>query len=197
MAAEVRLNVAGSRLEERVIGTTLYLNEPAIARRDGGRPWVRIAKRGLSELTGIAPSAITNGPTANGPQTQDVLTSLVTQLAPQSIKEVGPSTANGQPTTEFTGTIDLTKLVAGLGPKLAKQFQQLAKSLNGLTTTLDLFVAANGLPTRTVIALNSKTLALTITEDILAINIPVAVHAPPSRRTVPYAKVRKKLHSLP
>jgi hypothetical protein len=190
LAAEVHLNVVGSKLEERVIGTTLYVNDPAVGRRDGGRPWVRVPKRGISELSGLAPSAI-----SNGPQTQDVLTSLLTQLAPQNIKEVGPSTANGQPATEFTGTIDLAKLlVASLGPKLAKQLQQQTKALGGLTTTLDLFVAANGLPTRTVIAVNSKTAAFTITVDILAINIPVAVHAPPSRRTVPYSKVRKLLH---
>jgi hypothetical protein len=108
---------------------------------------------------------------------------------------VGPSTANGQPATEFTGTIDLTKEVSGIGPKLAKQFQQLVKQLGSVTTTLNLFVAANGLPKRTVLAINAKNVAVTVTEDILAINIPVAVHAPPSRRTVAYSKVRKLLHN--
>jgi hypothetical protein len=190
LAAEVHLSVVGSKLEERVIGTTLYVNDPAIGRRDGGRPWVRFRKRGMSELTGLAPSAITNGP-----QSQDVLTSLLSQLAPQNIKEVGPSTANGQPATEFTGTIDLAKLIAGFGSKVSKQLQQEMKALSGVTTTLDLFVAPNGLPTRTVIAFNSKTTAFTITDDILAHNIPVAVHAPPSRRTVAYSKVRKLLHN--
>lgn len=188
-AAEVHLTAPGVKLEERVIGTTLYVNDPAIARRDGGRPWVRVAKRGISELTGIAPNAI-----SNGTPTQDVLTSLLTQLAPQNIKEVGPSTANGQPATEFTGTVDLATAASGIAPKLAKQFQQLVKQLGSVMTTLDLFVAPNGLPTRTILAINAKGIAVTVTEDILAINIPVAVQAPPARKTVAYAKVRKLLH---
>jgi hypothetical protein len=190
LAAELNLGVAGRKFEERVIGTTLYVKDPAIGRRDGGRPWVRVPKRGISELTGLAPNAI-----SNGPQSQDVLTSLLTQLAPQNIKEVGPSTANGQPATEFTGTTNFRTLIAGSGSKVSKQLQKALKKLGSATITLDLFVAANGLPTRTVLAIDPKVAPITETVDILAINIPVAVQAPPLRQTIGYKKVRKLLHN--
>jgi hypothetical protein len=133
----------------------------------------------------------------------------------QSIQEVGPATVDAQQVTEFTASISLAKLLSpkqlegitksnsSLGELLspigspkqreeAKQHnEEAAKKLSETTVELELFIAPSGLPVRTISVLGGRSEGIGVEEDILALEIPVVVHAPPARETIGEAQLDK------
>jgi len=133
----------------------------------------------------------------------------------QSIQEVGPATVDAQQVTEFTASISLAKLLSpiqlkgitksngSLGELLspigspkqreeAKQHsEEAAKKLSETTVELELFIAPSGLPVRTISVLGGRSEGIGVEEDILALEVPVDVHAPPPRATISEAQLDK------
>jgi hypothetical protein len=133
----------------------------------------------------------------------------------QSIQEVGPATVDAQQVTEFTALISLAKLLSpkqlegitksnsSLGELLspigspkqheeAKQHnEEAAKKLSETTVVLELFIAPSGLPVRTISVLGGRSEGIGVEEDILALEIPVVVHAPPARETIGEAQLSR------
>ena len=101
----------------------------------------------------------------------------------QSIQEVGPATVDAQQVTEFTASISLAKL---LSPK-----QLASVKLSETTVELELFIAPSGLPVRTISVLGGRSEGIGFEEDILALEIPVVVHAPPARETIGEAQLSR------
>jgi hypothetical protein len=135
-----------------------------------------------------------------------------------SLQEVGPMIVDGQQATEFTVSTSLAKVLspkqleaftkAGgflgeLGELLSpsgspkqreeakKRKEESAKKLSEAPVELELFIAPSGLPVRTISVVGSRSAGIGAEEDILALEVPVDVHAPPARETISQAQLRK------
>jgi hypothetical protein len=136
-----------------------------------------------------------------------------------SLQEVGPSTVDGQQVTEFTASLTMATLLPGkqletftkalsslgeLGEILSsaketpkqreearKRREEDAKKVRELPVELELFIAPSGLPVRTITVIGDRDEAIGSEEDILALDIPVVIHAPPARGTIGEAQLRK------
>jgi hypothetical protein len=184
-AAQIEVSLLGVKVEARLIGTTLYLDEPFIARLDGGRPWVEQRNQTLRQTTdGLAPSAPA-GAVADG---NAGLVSIINGA--RSIHEIGPATVDGQATTAFKVSVE----VARLATLTAHQRHTLGKVLKPLAT-VEVLIAENGLPVRTrvVLALRHDLGELVTQSDVLAVNVPVVVQPPPANKTISQAKVTRLL----
>ena len=134
----------------------------------------------------------------------------------RSIQEVGPATVDGQQVTEFTASISLATLLspkqletiaeptsslveAVLSPSSApkqgeetkKHNEEAAKKLSEAIVELELFIAPSGLPVRTISVLGGRSEGIGVEEDILALEVPVVVHAPPARKTIGEAQLHR------
>ena len=129
-----------------------------------------------------------------------------------SIQEVGPVTVDGQQVTEFTALIPLARLLSpkqiaafaegfgGLGLLLStnspkqheeaqKRHEEEVKKLTEAVVGFELFIAPSGLPVRTTAILGSWGSGIGEEEDILALEVPVVVHPPSSRKTIDEAQL--------
>jgi hypothetical protein len=186
--ASVQANVLGIKLNERLIGTTLYLEEPFISSFDGGRPWVVEPNQKL-EGTGGTENEL--GAPAGGASARTFAREAETLARARAVSELGPRTVDGQATTAFAFTVDLTAYSDS-----AKQRDELAKLVKPLGR-LELFLAEDGLPVRSVLSLAVREkhpvhhAELVVQADILAINIPVVVVPPPANQTITQSRLER------
>ncbi len=132
-----------------------------------------------------------------------------------SVQEVGPVTVDGQQTTEFTVSSSLesllsskqlaafTKATSTLGALLSpsespkqrgetkRHREEAANKLGLAPVELELFIAPNGLPVRMITVLGKRSAGIGAEQDILALEVPVHVHAPPASKTISQAQLRK------
>jgi hypothetical protein len=176
-----------------VVNERDYLYEPAIARRDRGRPWIDLGRRGLAGLGGGAAGAdLSSGAGVTS------FKHLVTALGgARSITELGPAMVDGQAVTGFRATVALSSLeepapVANSKPTgifAPIGLGSSAREPPGLGT-LELFIAPSGLPVQTRIRAREEGAAITVSYDIYAVDFPVSVQAPPKRQTISAAALR-------
>jgi hypothetical protein len=176
--------VGSKRIVARVLGSNLYLSYPGLARLDGGRPWVHERETALSEQTGVD--------FAGGPQDLGESFSLINS-ALEGVQEVGPVSIDGQATIEFTASVDLEDLFARFGKKLVQKLQ----SAGVHDASLALYLAPTGLPVRTSVTIPIEGGSIATTDDILAIEVPVSVKAPPARETISESEFEKLAHKHP
>lgn len=166
------------------IGTTTYSFAPSLAGKKAGRPWLRLD--GVSAGT-LFPYHGQGQPEievdAGGSGTYAELIDLLA-TANGAVRIVGPATVDGQQTTELTASVRPLALIKGAsngGPELS--------------VALKLFVTEAGLPLRVTRSEQLGGISITQTTDILAINVAVAVKAPPKRRTIGGAALEKLVAS--
>jgi hypothetical protein len=183
--------------QERRIGTATYVYDPSITRRDGGRPWIRSVRSRkderlaakLAPLTAVLDPVLAglerSAASSNGP-----FAPLLEMLGGTlSIQETGPATVDGQQTLAFTATLSTARLVERIFS--AKEL----RSLNGgkpppnSDFTLELWIAPSGLPVRAVTTSDIHGEEFNSQEDILGLDVPVLVHAPPADRTISQARL--------
>lgn len=174
----------------RIIGSTDYAYEPVIAKLDGGRPWVRSHGRSIKESLKVGPlgSNLELGG-AGGPFT--TVFAMLDQGQP--VQQRGAVEVDGQSAVGFNATIAASQLVN----LEAKQREALEK-LKITSIAVEVFIASSGLPVRTSYLFQSvsggiTTDLITVRSDVLALNVPVSVHAPPARRTITDAALTKLL----
>lgn len=183
----------------RIIGHTVYEYRPKLARIDGGRPWVRSEQPSSSseKTLGLGTGLLREHPRSAG---DGPFASLADDLnEAQSVVELGSLTVDAQQVTQFNATFDpepLLKHLARPGPSLSEIFNEKKEPAPAPPTvkptlTLELFIAANGLPVRTRIALEAEGSGLVSGIDLPAINIPVHVLAPPARLTIAERQVKR------
>jgi hypothetical protein len=186
--------LGGVALQERRIGTTTYLYDPSATRRDGGRPWIRSTPSRKDEKIAaeLAPLSVELNPLLTGLQ-RPTATSTgpfapLLQALPlaQGIQEAGPATVDGQQTLAFKFTISAAKL---LEQALATKGRHLADgTLPAAAFTLELWMAPSGLPVRALTTNGARGEEFKAQEDILGLEVPVLVHAPPADRTIAQAR---------
>ncbi len=186
--ASFQSSVLGLPISGRLIGSTLYVDEPFIAKFDGHRPWVQESNQNLEEVTGVELGTLGGGA---GSGAEQAFGKLIEQLNnATSIQELGPMTIDDQATTAFSASLELDK-VASL---TSKQKRVLLKDLEPVGR-LEVFIAEDGLPVRTSLALTLRPKKgqhgeLIEQSDVLAINVPVVVQAPPAAETITQAQLK-------
>lgn len=171
-------------MEARVIGERGYLRTPVFARLDGGRPWVRISRAELSEQDDSFAAPTGPGEGAAGGLFAQLPKEL--ELA-EEVTEVGGATVDGKRTTEFAAKLNMGKLLESLTVHEPKEVRS---ELGNAKATLDVFFEPDGLPLRTSVAIRAKAVSVTVAVDVLAVNIPVEVSAPPADETISAAQLK-------
>ncbi|HTZ85707.1 MAG TPA: hypothetical protein VMB05_03475 [Solirubrobacteraceae bacterium] len=183
--ASFQVSVLGEHFNARLIGTTLYIEEPSIARVDGGRPWLELPDEHLGSAVGGGPSAEAEG----GLEPAGGFQATVQTIArATSIQEIGRASVNGQAATEFALTIPLERI-----GKLSHRQLQVLRKLLVPRVHLQLFLAEDGLPLRERVAFTLRHGHGRLIEqsDVLAVDVPVEVQAPPAAETLTDAGLKR------
>jgi glutamate-1-semialdehyde aminotransferase len=107
-----------------------------------------------------------------------------------AIRALGASTVDGQATVGFAGTLTAQRLAEGELSK--KQLAKLKHEHLKLKGSFETFIAANGVPVHTTVVLSIGKLRMSTSSDVLAIDFPVTVPAPPpAAETIPAAELLK------
>ncbi|HUO48885.1 MAG TPA: hypothetical protein VMU09_08640 [Acidimicrobiales bacterium] len=96
-----------STMEFRVVGQTAYLHLPAASSLVGDKPWIKVDLSSYEAAVGSDSTDPLGGATSGDP-TQFL--QLLDKLGAQ-VTEVGAADVGGVPTTEYRGTIDLSKVL--------------------------------------------------------------------------------------
>jgi hypothetical protein len=165
------------------IGSTLYAYSASIARKDGGRPWVRFDGASAGALFPFHGGAVPRFEvSAGGTGSYAELIDLLATAA-GNVSVVGPASVDGQQTTELAAVVKPLALVKGVSQK----------ETEALSVELKVFVTESGLPVRVIRSQHFGPIALSDTTDVLAVDTPVSVKAPPASRTISAAKAMKLL----
>jgi hypothetical protein len=132
---------------------------------------VRVSESEISEQSGVDFAA--------APHDLSASFELVNSSA-EEVQQVASATVDGQATTVFSATVDLEKFFSTFGATLVHELQ----SAGVENATLELFIAANGLPVRTSVIIGVQGGTIAVTTEVLQINTPVSVHAPAPRTTI-------------
>jgi hypothetical protein len=191
--------VGGTLAQERRIGASIYRYDPSVARRDGGRPWIRSTRsRSAEELAAkLAPLSDVFSPLLGGLEGPKVIpTELFAPLQDdldqaQSIREAGSATVDGQPTLAFTLTFSPAKLFKQVPSEERRRLAKPRKrrSTRSAALTVELWLTPNGLPLQTLTTYDAHGEGFTAQEDILGLEVPVLVHAPPGDQTIDQARL--------
>lgn len=197
-AGSFALTLLGHTLRLRVVHETVYVYEPRVAHRDGGRPWVDLGRGG--GLDGLFGPGGGGSPASAVASTFRALAS--TLRGARSVTELGHGVIDDQSITGFRATVAPAALEEPAVPAkprsiLRNIFAQRAAARSPRSapappsTLLETFIAASGLPVRTRISESSEGLSTGTLLDVFAINFPLRVQPPARGRTVSLAALRR------
>lgn len=165
----------------RDIGKTTYTYTPTAASFDGGRPWVRSSHKPppkpgskaallVTVLDSLAPALA--GPSAGSAEPFATLVEYLGDAV--NVSEGGSVTVDGEQTTEFTASLSIIKTLAGKlsRTQLAKIEKESRRKPSEGIVELEVFIASDGLPVRTIGSSAERTEGLGIQDDILALEVP-------------------------
>jgi len=191
--ASITETVLGRTISLRFVANALYIDLPTIAKHDGGRPWVKESEGPSGGLFGSNTKfGGGSGGSGDGLPTSRFTTEIALLKASNDVRSLGASTIDGQSVTGFAGTADPKEIEESRLPKSLRK--AVAKAHIKPAATFEVFLAANGLPVRSHVVLRLGAVKLNVTQDVLAINFPVAaVTAPPAAETITGAELKKIL----
>jgi hypothetical protein len=172
ISAAITTTALGKSIPSRIVGGAVYVEAPAIAKHDGGKPWVKETVKGSDDLE--------TGPGIGQGGSSTPFASLATLVASgKDVNDLGPATVDGQTVTRISFTIPPAKLVS----------QKLATSLRGklgshATSRLEVDLTADGLPVHTVGVVAIGKVRIGLTADISATDFPLTVQPPPAAETI-------------
>ena len=186
--ASFTLSFLGQTTEVRQVDGVTYTYQPQAAKTDGGRSWVRSEKPTSSSAIGEGPTGL--GEVTGGGTEGDFAKTLELLNSAQAVQESGPAIVDDQPVTEFVAQIDPTKLAGWSkllsSPSLAKELQ----SAGPPSSRLELFISPAGIPLRTRFNLQAGGTVTGFTTDVLALEVPVDVQAPPAHEVIGEARLK-------
>jgi hypothetical protein len=179
LAAKLYKRGDSGQLSSVAVGSKVYVYSPSSKHK--GRPWLLLA--GVSAAT-LFPFHGQDNPAvemnAGGTGTYAELVDLLA-TANGAVTVVGSAVVDGQQTTELKATVRPLGLVQGTTSKQSGE----------LTVQLEAFVTETGLPVRVVREERIEGISLSETTDVLAVNVPIVVKAPPAGKTIGGARVLK------
>ncbi len=176
-AATITETALGKTLTVRLVNGKAYLEDPALAARDGGKPWVQVDSHEVGALQSVQNGTALSGSLGSYKGVASLLKGVT------AVSALGASTLNGQSVTGFSGTITPTKIEE---PNLPAGLRTRIRKLNlKLSGTVEAFIAADGLPVRTVFELGIGDVHMKVTDNVLAVDEAiVAVTAPAASETI-------------
>jgi hypothetical protein len=167
-----------------VVGSTVYS-------REGGRrrPWVRRHEAKLAQdftsypLHGD-PEEVNLGGTGSYAGLLNLLATVVGQISAGA-----PAAIEGQQTEVFSATVEPLRLVKHLTQEDESNLRR-----HPVVERLEVFLTEAGLPIKVVQTVDSADIHETTTTQILAVNVPIEVKAPPARETT--GPVRRRRPTL-
>ena len=154
VAGELHLdmNAAGTSLtmDERIIGTTIYMRSPMLTRQiPGAKPWLKFDLAKLGKRMGVNFGAILNSSSTSDP-TQS-LTYL--QAASSSIQNLGTQQIGGVTTTHYHAIVNMRKVMnllaarapAGQRAAVRSSYQHVIDQTGITTYPMDVWVDDQGL----------------------------------------------------
>jgi len=184
---------AGLAEKVRLVHGRVYVYLPFLDRLDGRRPWVEMSEaryeRDDAAAFGVAFARQTNARV-------DPFASVIAEIDDSGdFRELGPSDVDGQAVTGFAMTplpsTPLTPGQSGLTPKQEAELQAAARRLGKSTSTIEVFIAADGLPVRTRTTVTLGPIATVASEEVTATDFPLLVAPPPARQTIGYRALRR------
>jgi hypothetical protein len=186
------LTIAGQTLTLLQLGEMLYTHDQSIAKHDGGRPWVAEKLSSKNGLFGSSPSLGGGGGSggSGAPSPTPFKSDAELFKEGSSIRALGASTVDGQATVGFAGTLTAQHLAESVFTK--KELAKLKREHLTLKGSFETFVAANGVPVHTTVLLSIGKLRFGTSADVLGIDFPVTVPAPPpTAETIGAAELQK------
>jgi hypothetical protein len=176
----------GHSTQVRIVDGSVYVDEPAVAAKDGGRPWIKSTPSKAPSPTGASPG-VANGATDSFAGVAKLIE------AARTVKALGPATVDGQPVSRFLFTVDPAKVEGTLSSKARAKLRQLHVTP---TAKVEVDIAASGLPVHTagVIAF-AKKLGIGFTADVLGVDFPLTVTPPPAQETITEAELLAMLRN--
>jgi hypothetical protein len=177
----------GQKIEERLIGKTVYVKLPPAATASApalrGKTWL---KTDLDKAAQSAGLGSTGDSTSDPTQVLQLLSSVS-----NGVTKVGPEKVRGTDTTHYRAIIDLDKVGAKEGNS-SEQTARLKQLLGTSSYPVDVWVDAAGLPHRLQFNMpvpaaatgpNLKNAKMTATEEFYDFGTPVSVETPPASQT--------------
>jgi hypothetical protein len=192
-AAVTTSSGAGSGEKVRLVHGHVYIYLPFLDRFDGRRPWVEMSEaryeRDDAAGVGVAFARQTNARV-------DPFASVIAEIDDShDFRELGPSDVHGQAVTGFAMTplpsTPPTPGQSGLTAKQEAELQAAARRLGKSTSTIEVFIAADGLPVRTRITVTLGPIATVASEEVTATDFPLIVAPPPARQTIGFRALRE------
>jgi len=194
-AGNIVLSFFGHPLRFREVGNDTYFYLRALAAKDHGRPWVKLGPGGLSELITVNGKHV-KAPKATEPKigepalAEPPFEGLRKALAgAQEVRELGAGTVDGEPVTSFLAVLEPEQLKR---EHLASEARLEPPAVQPPTATLEVSLAQNGLPVRTVITEHDgQGTVISVTLEIPAIDFPLVIEPPPAAQTIGMRELRK------
>lgn len=171
------MQVQGQTMSEVLIGTTFYMDYPALSAEMGGKPWGRIdlgkADGALGSLSSLANTARTYNPT----------TQLRALIATGQVSSFGTETVDGQQATHYQGKLTVSQMLDQAYGLTAAQTRQLKDTLQATGVTfelIDLWVGANQLPVEVKYVARSAAGQVSTDMQLSDWGKPVEIGAPPA-----------------
>jgi hypothetical protein len=195
-AGTFKLTLLGHTLAMRVVHGRAYVYDPALARRDRGRPWVDLGRTSLGALPLLGGPGNVNVSSGVGPISFKTLAAALAHA--RGVTQLGAGSVDGQAVTGYKATVSPSALEEAPPP-----FRPNRKGILGpiglgsaaasapASAQLEVFIAPSGLPVQTRITERSEGVSATLLFDILAVNFPLAVAPPPAQQTIAIAALRR------
>lgn len=172
---------AGQNITEVFVGNRIYMQDPALSAELGGKQWAEIdLGESKSGSLGSLASLINSERNAN-PTTQ-----LSAMIASKQVTEVGTETVQGQQTTHYSGTLNVSQFLqdgvntANLSSSEVATLKSTLQAGGVSSEKVDVWVASDGLPVQEKVAVDSSAGEMDMTMDMSDWGAPVSVSAPPA-----------------
>lgn len=171
------MQIQGQTMSEVLIGSTVYLDYPALSAEMGGKPWGKVdlseAGGSLGSLSALAASARNYNPT----------TQLQAMIASGKVTDVGTQTLDNAQTTHYQGKLTVSQMLGQSSGLTATQLNELKSTLaaSGVTYELvDLWVGTDNLPVEVKTVTQSPSGQVSTDMMLSDWGKPVQIGAPPA-----------------
>lgn len=160
----------------------LYMRMPVLDQYLNGKTWVKADLAALAKQSGASLDQLLQ--TAGG---QDPTQALKMLESVGTVSKVGTATIDGVDTTEYSGTIDVKKALAALGPNASGLAGQLDKA-KVTSIPVDVWIGSDGLVRRVhenfaYTVPSAGELSMDMTIDLSDFGVKTSIQAPPADQT--------------
>ncbi|MFC6879891.1 MULTISPECIES: LppX_LprAFG lipoprotein [Actinomadura] len=181
-------------MEQILVGRTMYMKMPMLAKLGGGagrKPWMKVSLDELGQKSGMNMDQLLEQSRQMDPVQN---TKLLT--ASKDARKVGEETVGGIKTTHYTGTY---RMADGIAKLPAEQQERARKTLSkaGMDSmAFDVWVDRQNLPRKMEMKSRSAQTPMTVTMTYREFGKPVQIAAPPADQVTDFSAMLKGLGNL-